>query len=364
MADDAITANLRRAVSFERDGKFFEAETLYRQIARMAPPHPMGNYLYANYKLLTGDFADAWPMFQKRLDDPFYRRKATMRLPQPWWDGAPAPGKTLLVHIDQGIGDAILCARFVPLAADRVKKLIFAVHRGLGRFFKGIDPRIETVETEDAVPEFDVHVDLFSLPALFGAAPGNMPKPPYVAAETKLIGAWRKRLAGGGLKVGLAWQGNPDNPRDAEKSLTLKTLAPLLRVPGVRFFGLQVGHGAEQVADAPAGVDFTDLGPALAGAKDGMVDTAAAVANLDLVISIDSAVAHLTAAMARPVWVLAYMVPDWRWMVAEATNLPRYAVGPWYPEARVFRQETRWQWPPVVEAVAAELGKLAARKRR
>ncbi len=362
MTDDPITANLRRAVSFERDGKFFEAESLYRQIAQLTPPHPMGHYLYGNYKLLTGDYEGAWPLFQMRLHDPFYRSKGTMRLPKPWWDGAPAPKKTLLVHVDQGIGDAILCARFVPQAADRVGRLIFAAHKGLGQFFKGVDARIDAVETGDPVPEFDLHVELFSLPALFDTAPGRMPLPPYFAADSKRATAWRERLGGPGLKVGLTWQGNPENPRDAEKSVTVKALGAVLRVPGARFFGLQVGHGAEQAVDVPKNVDFTDLGPDLARPRHRMLDTAAVVANLDLVISVDSAVAHLTAAMAQPLWLLAYMVPDWRWMVATATNPPRFEIGPWYPKARVFRQETRWDWRPVIAEVAADLKKLAEEK--
>lgn len=362
MAEDRMTANARRAASFERNGKFFEAEALYRQLTQQEPPHPMCHYLYGNFKLLTGDFDGAWPYFQMRLKDPFYLKKGTMQLPQPWWDGSTLKKKTLFVHVDQGIGDAILCARFVPTAADRVGKLILAVHKGLGRFFKGVDARIETAEIGDPIPEFDVHIDLFSLPALFGAKPGHTPLPPYLAADARRTQRWRNRLKRPSLKVGLAWQGNPANPRDAEKSIKLKAMKPILRVPGVHFFGLQVGHGADQAANIPKGVAFTDLGPDLARPRHRMLDTAAVVANLDLVISIDSAVAHLTAAMARPLWVLAYMVPDWRWMVAAETNPLRFEVGPWYPAARVFRQEKRWDWAPVINDVASELKKLAAEK--
>lgn len=362
MADDPMTANVRRAASFERDGRFFEAESLYRQLAQLKPPHPMSHYLYGNFKLLTGDFEGAWPLFQMRLKDPFYLKKGTMQLPQPWWDGAEIKDKTLFVHVDQGIGDAILCARFLPQAADRVGRLILAAHKGLGRFFKGFDPRIETVEIGDPWPVFDVHVDLFSLPAIFGAGPGAMPSPPYLAAEPALAKRWRKRLDGLGLKVGLAWQGNPQNPRDEEKSIPFKEMKPILAVPGARFFGLQVGHGADQAKRPPKGVDFTPLGEELGAARHGMIDTAAVIANLDLVISVDSAVAHLTAAMARPLWVLVYMVPDWRWMIAGETRPPRFEVGPWYPRARPFRQQTRWQWRPVIKEAAAELKKLAAGK--
>ena len=362
MTDDPITANLRRAVSFEREGKFFEAESLYRQLVQMRPPHPMSHYAYATYKLLTGDFEGAWPYFQMRLQDPFYRRKGTMQLPQPWWDGNPAPGKTLLVHTDQGIGDAILCARFVPEAADRVGRLIFAVQKGLGRFFNGVDSRIETLETGDPVPEFDIHIDLFSLPALFGAAPGRMPVPPYLAAEPALAAAWRDRLRGPGLAIGLAWRGNPENPRDAEKSIDLAALLPVLRVPRARFFSLQIGAGSDQVRDLPGNVKFADLGPELVPNPHGMIETAAVIDNLDLVISIDTSIAHLDGAMGKRLWVPRCMISDWRWMTAAEIRPPRFGAAPWYPEARPFRQEARWQWAPVVEEIARELAKLAETK--
>lgn len=363
MTDDPILATARRAVEFERDGRFFEAESLYRQLTQLSPPHPMSHYLYGAYKLLTGDFEGAWPLFQMRLKDPFYLKKATMRRPQPWWDGAELPDKTLFVHVDQGIGDAVLCARFLPAAADRVGKLILLAHEGLGRFFKGVDARIETIEIGDPWPEFDVHIDLFSLPALFGARPGNLPLPPYIAADPARARRWRKRLAGPGLKVGLAWQGNPESPRDKEKSIPFEELTPILRVPGVRFFALQVGIAAEQ-AKPPQGVDFTHLGPELIADRHGMLDTAAVIAGLDLVISSDSAVAHVTAAMAKPLWVVVYMVPDWRWMVADETRPPRFRVGPWYPDARPFRKQSRWDWQPVIEEVASALAELAATKSR
>ena len=172
-----------RAVSFRNEGKFFEAEALFRQLSQANSAYPLAVYEYGCFKLLTGDYEEAWPLFQHRLEDEVFKSKATMKMPQPFWDGRPAPDKTLLVHIEQGIGDAILCARYIPAAADLVGDVIFAVHTRKSRFFSSVDSRIRKVEMGDPMPEFDIHIDGFSLPIFFGAVPGNIPKPPYLFTD-------------------------------------------------------------------------------------------------------------------------------------------------------------------------------------
>ena len=352
-----------RAVGFMNEGKFFEAEALFRQLTQANSAYPLAVYEYGCFKLLTGDYEGAWPLFQRRLDDEVFKSKGTMQLPQPFWDGRPAPDKTLMVHIDQGIGDAILCARYIPAAADLVGDLIFAVHTKKGRFFSSVDPRIQIVEVGDPVPEFDIHIDVFSLPVFFDAAPGNIPKPPYLFAEPQLVAKWRDRLAGPEFKVGLAWQGNPDHVRDAERSMKLIEMVPLMEVPGSQFYGLQIGVGAEQAWDLPADLPFESLEDDLKDSNDNMVDEAAVVENLDLVISIDSAIANLAAAMGKPTWVPTPKIPDWRWLIVTGTEPLTYADGPWYPKARVFPTPVRFEWTQTVsamtEALAAEAGRAA-----
>ncbi len=360
MNEHPLAEAARRATSFRNEGRLFEAEALFRQLVQAEPDYPMAHYVYGNLKLLLGDYEAAWPLFQRRLDDEFYRRKGTMNLPQPFWDGGEQPDRTLLVHIDQGIGDAILCARYMPAVAEKVGQAIFAVHAGMGRFFSSVDPRIRIAEVGDPVPEFDLHIDAFSLPVLFDAAPGNIPEPPYLSAEPELAAKWRQRLGGSGLAVGVAWQGNPDHARDEERSMKISDLLPMLQVPGVRFYGLQVGPGAEQAADLPSAVAFESLEQELSEAADNMVDTAAAVANLDLVVSVDSAVAHLAAAMGRPTWVPTYMVPDWRWLMITGTEPLRYRNAPWYPAARVFPAKQRYDWTAPVAEMAELLAAASA----
>lgn len=355
---------MRRAVSFVNDGKFFEADMLYRQLLRSKPDIPLLYFMYGTFLLLKGEYAAAWPHFQRRLDDAFYKNKPTMQFPQPFWNGKKRPKKTLLVHIDQGIGDAIMCARFIPAAADRVGKLIFAAHERMRRFYSRLDPRVRMVQVGDPVPEFDIHVDLFSLPAYFGAASGNMPEPPYLSAEPDVAAKWKERLAGPEFRVGLAWQGNPQYLRDGERSMHLKQLEPILRTPGVKCFGLQVGSAAEQAKDLPADIAFENLAPELTASDDNMVDTAGAVANLDLVISIDSSMAHLAAAMGRPTWVATFSVPDWRWLRLTGTDPVRYENAPWYPKARIFVKRERYDWTKsIVEIAAALAAEVTARKK-
>lgn len=356
MTNSTIPEAIHRAAGFQYNGEFFLAEMMFRQLVQIDPPDHMARYLYGLFKLMRGEFDEAWPLFQERLQTDFYREKGSMKLPQPWWHGEDAADKTLLVHADQGIGDAILCARFLPQVADRVGRLILGIHKNMTPFFRAIDPRIEVVEMGDQLPQFDIHVDFFSLLSIFGAKPGNIPAPPYVTAEPGFSEHWKKRLDGPGLAVGLVWQGEPTHARDNERSIPLKDMEPVLRTPGVRFYGLQVGAGAEQVTDIPKAVDFTDLSADLTG--DGMMDTSAVIENLDLVITVDTAVANLAGAMGRPLWVLLSKVPDWRWIVTVEPDLPNFAPGPWFPDARLFHQETRWDWTGVIAKMADELGAL------
>lgn len=336
----------RLAVGLGADGHWDAAEDVYRQILAHCPGHPLTSYLYSHTLLSRGAYAEAWPLFMRRLDMDFYRAKGTTRLPQPYWDGSPAPDRRVLVHVDQGLGDLIMCARYIPAAAARVGRLIFAVTEGTRPLFSSINADIDIVEMGESAPEFDLHLHAFSLPAVFGTLPDTIPPARCLRAQPELAEQWRRRL-GGGFKVGLCWQGNPSHPRDGVRSLAIEQLLPILRVPGCRFFSLQVGPGAEQISRLPAEIAITDLSAELSTA-DVMVPAAAAIANLDLVISIDSGLAHLAGALGAPVWIPLPYAPDWRWFRhGERT--------PWYPSARLFRQGTPGQWPDCIARMAAAL---------
>ncbi len=357
---------LQHGIDLELNGSFIEAETIYRQVAGFKKAFPDAAYVYGCHQLLMGNYEKAWPLFQYRLKTDFYQRKGTMKLPAPFWDGTPIPDETLLVHVDQGLGDAVLCARFLPWAADRVGKLIFVSHAGFAEFFSGVDPRIEIIQMGDEVPLFHRHVDLFSLPAYFGADEENMPLPPYLAPSPDDAAVWRRRLAGDRPKVGLSWRGNAQNPRGKEKSLEFEEMLPILEVPEIDFYGLQTDMTDAERALLPGHVSFTDLGPEIAApaafeARRSFCDTAAAIAGLDLVIGIDSAVAHLTAAMGRPLWIVLYRYPDWRWMTLVDQETDVFRTSPWYPEPKRFRQRERWNWTDVVADLRAALAEASNR---
>lgn len=336
----------RKATALDADGEWEAAESIYRQILAHAPGHPLASFLYANALLAQGRYAQAWPLFQARLGMDFYRAKGTSRLPRPLWDGAPAPEATVLIHVDQGLGDLIMCARYIPLVADRVGRCIFAVSEGTRRLFRTVDPRVEIVEIGEPVPDFDLHAHAFSLPALFGTTLDTIPPAQCLRAEPDLVERWRLRL-GDGPKVGLCWQGNPRHPRDIARSIALVKLAPLLRVPGIRFLSLQVGHGVGQLEDLPPDIRPENLEPDLLS-DDVMVPAAAAIRAIDLVICVDSGLAHLAGALGAETWIPLPYSPDWRWLRhGERT--------PWYPTARLFRQTRPRQWGACVREMADAL---------
>ena len=195
------------------------------------------------------------------------------------------------------------------------------------------------------LPPFDLHCPLLSLPLLFATTPETIPGGvPYIAAPADRIAAWAPRLPAGGVRVGLAWSGHPGNARDHERSIPFARLAPLLSVPGIRFVSLQKDIRATDADDISRCNKVLDLG---SGLRD-FADTAAVIAQLDLVITVDTAVAHLAGAMGKPLWLLLPRVPDFRWGLDRATS-------PWYPGARLFRKGQVDTWDTVIAGVAAEL---------
>ncbi len=198
----------------------------------------------------------------------------------------------------------------------------------------------------DPLPEFDVHAPLMSLPGLFGTTLATIPaEVPYLFPEAGSIDRWREQLGPiGGLKIGIAWQGSPDHPRDRFRSIPLLQFAPLAGIAGVRLLSLQKGPGRDQLATVADRFAVTDLGPRL----DDFLVTAAVLSNLDLVITADTAVAHLAGALGVPVWVALPVAPDWRWLLAREDS-------PWYPTMRLFRQASWGDWEGVFRRMADEL---------
>jgi hypothetical protein len=259
------------------------------------------------------------------------------------WSGEDIGGRRLLLHAEQGFGDTIQFARYAPLAAARGADITLAVQPPLVPLLTGL-PGVAVIADRDPLPPFDRHCALLSLPRVFATTLDTIPGGvPYIAAPADRVAAWTPRLPRDGVRIGLAWSGHPANTKDHERSIPFAQLAPLLAVTGTRFVSLQKDVRAAD-ADAFQQCSILDLGPDL---RD-FADTAAVIARLDLVITVDTAVAHLAGAMGKPVWVLLPRTPDFRWLIDRDTS-------PWYPSARLFRKAGADGWGAVIARVAAAL---------
>jgi hypothetical protein len=254
---------------------------------------------------------------------------------------------TSLVEEEEGYGDNIHFCRYLPLLARRCGKVLVRCRPALEPILQrveGVAGVVPITASEPGMP-VDRYVHMMSLPHLLEPEPARMSDSvPYLAVDPDLGEHWRQRIKGARLKIGLVWAGNPTQPKDVVRSIPLSQFQPLAAVEGVTFYSLQKGPAAAQLAEAP--FPIVDLAPGLADFSS----TAAAIAQLDLVITVDTAVCHLAGALGRPVWTLLYFPPDWRWQLQGDETL-------WYPSMRLFRQGTERRWAPVIQEVAQALAK-------
>jgi len=325
----------------------------YCQAALAADPaHAPAHTMLATCLLLKGQMRAGFAAYEWRTRLKEYQAPERP-YPSPVWAGDDPAGLSLLVHGEQGLGDGIQFARYAPLLAKRGARVIVECAKPLARLFASLRGVDGVVAGGDPLPPHDAHVAMLSLPHLLGL--DDIPATgPYLAAEPGLAAHWAERLSGHpGLKVGLVWAGIPDFKDDRRRSPGLAAFLPLLDVPGVQFFALQKGGGRRDLDGLAGrlGPHFTDLGPAIAD----FADTAAIMANLDLVISSCTAPPHLAGALGRPVWTVLPLNADWRWLEAGEDS-------PWYPTMRLFRQERVGDWGPVMAQVRdALVRRVAAR---
>jgi len=331
-------------------GDLSGARRCYERALALRPDYPQASWNHCILDLQEGNFTAGWRDFEVR-----YRCgiKGLRNFPQPLWRGEPLDGARILLHSEQGFGDVIQFLRYLPMVRDAGGRLILSVPLGLRRMAAEI-PGVEALGvTGEALPEFDWHCPLMSLPYAFRTEMETIPRAvPYLTIpEASKEAAGRLSWPDQGLRVGLVWSGNPDHVEDKLRSIPLRLFEPLLRTEGVDFYSLQVGPGEAELAQVQASI--TDLRREI---RD-MADTAALLTHLDLVIAVDTAVVHLAGALARPAWVLLPLVPDWRWLMEGEEN-------PWYPTLRLFRQRKFRAWEPVLERVGQELAALARAKQR
>lgn len=314
----------------------------FRRALALQPDFARARWNLALALLLDGQFAEGWEAYEARLALPELGALRS-RLPGSLWDGRASAGQTVLVLSEQGLGDTLQFVRYAALAARAGVRCVLSCPDKLAPLLRSV-PGVAAVCTERDRPAYDAYVPLLSLARLFGTTPQTIPgSVPYIAVPTAQRAAARAALApGGARRIGLCWAGNSAHPDDRHRSLPLALLAPMLALPGTRWFSLQAGEAAAQLASMP-GAAVVPLPP-----EASLADTAARIAELDLVISVDTAVAHLAGALARPAWILLPFAPDWRWQLAREDSA-------WYPTLRLFRQERAHDWPAVVERLATAL---------
>jgi len=326
---------------------FTAAAAAFDRAATLAPDHAGTRWNQALLCLLRGDFAHGWPLYEWRRRTRFAPCAA---YPQPEWQGGPLDGVRLLVHPEQGLGDMLMAARYVPRLAAAGAHVILRSPVGLAGPLSSLDG-VGTLSREDEpLPPFDRHVPVMSLPGLFRAGIDPIPAAtPYLRADPALVAHWRTRIdglvpAGTALRAGLVWAGNPAFPGDRRRSPGLDALSPLLAAPGVRWFSVQMGPGRQAALAQGMPPGLIDLGPEI---RD-FADTAAILAVLDLLVSSCTAPAHMAGALGRPVWIILSRVPDWRWGLDRTDS-------PWYPTARLYRQTIAGDWSGPVAGMLRDL---------
>jgi tetratricopeptide (TPR) repeat protein len=339
------------AALYQVMGKLDEALESNRKAIAVNPRFAGAYWNLGLIHLLRGNFAEGWPLYEWRLRVPQLQAPG---YPLKRWDGSSLQGKRILLGMEQGLGDTIQFIRYVPQVAALGAKIYLAVQNEL------VDLIQESIKAErfclhgEPGPACDFYCPIMSLPLMFKTELDSIPHSvPYLNPSTELAQRWERKMpptTDKRLRVGLVWAGRPTHRNDRERSIQLSQLAPLISET-VLFFNLQKGDAGKQAKTPPARMEILDY----SGELENFAETAALIAQLDLVIAVDTAVAHLAGAMGKPVWVLLMTVPDFRWMMDREDS-------PWYPTMRLFRQKTSGQWSEVIGRVAEALRELTIKK--
>ncbi len=341
-------ANL--AVALRSAGELDEALAASHRAVALKPEEPLIRYNHAHALLLNGDLRGGFEEFRWGRNCKTWAHHYP-DLDQPEWEGEAFTGRTLLVFSDYGIGDAIQLLRYLPGVVARGGTVMLQVQPSLVPLLKDL-PGVTVIARGEPLPPFDLQLPMMGLPRVFGTTLQGIPAPvPYLQAEPATASRWQRALRlETKLKVGVVWAGNALHKGDKQRSIAAEAVLPRLAMPGVQLYSLQKEARPEDTAVLAAlGTDIADLAPALGS----FADTAAAVDTLDLVISVDTSVAHLAGALGRPVWVLLPYALDWRWMRDREDS-------PWYPTMRLFRQQKPRAWDNVIARAAADLARVAS----
>jgi tetratricopeptide (TPR) repeat protein len=349
-------AHVNLATALMKLSRASEMVAHYQRGLALDPTSHGARYNLSIADLRAGRFRQGWLGHESRWDFPELRMRRrpfalefgnTPAVPQ--WRGEPIAGKTILLHAEQGFGDTIQFVRYAPLVAALGAHVVLEVQSPLRTLLANLPGVDCLIARGDPLPAFDLHCPLLSLPFAFDTGVDTIPDTtPYLTVPAQSIAAARARFPSRengprSLRVGLVWAGNPKHSGDSQRSTTLRTLAPLVRVPGVTAISLQKGPATEQLHEAPD-LQLLDADPAL----DDFAGTAALISTLDVLITVDTAAAHLAGALGVPVWLLLPYLADWRWLEGRTDS-------PWYPTARLFRQPAPGDWPALIARVAQSL---------
>jgi tetratricopeptide (TPR) repeat protein len=330
--------------ALKASGKVSAAIAAYDRAIEISPDRPEPHWNRALALLTQGDFERGWAEYEWR-----HRRACAIHRPGILWNGQSLSGKTILLHAEQGLGDTIQFVRYLPMVAAKGGRIVLECQPELCRLLGGSTNPSAVMSSDQPPPGFDVRCPLMSLPRIFGTRLDSIPcKIPYLKPAPALVEKWNKTLGPrtNARRVGLVWAGHPGHQFDRNRSMTLPDLAPLASIDGLDFYSLQKGPAAGQALNPPPGMSTIDHTAMLTD----LAETAALIANLDLVISVDTAVAHLAGAIGKPLWLLLAFSPDWRWMTERSDS-------PWYPSMRLFRQPAIRDWKGVMWEVCRELSR-------
>jgi len=332
---------------YTRLGRLDQAILACRRALELSPQHAYAHWNLGIASLLAGDWSEGWRQYEWRKRPELYA--AHFRIPRgEEWNGGDLAGRCLTVCAEQGLGDAIQLARYLPLLASRGAHLILSCARPLIPLFADLPHLCAVLDRADALPDADLWVDQMSLPGIFGTLPTNIPgAASYISADPKRVAHWRGLLPQD-FKVGLVWCGNPLHSNDRRRSLAPGDLEELLNISGVSLISLQLGPPLPMGWEGPvfnAAAQLLDF-----------AETAACIANLDLLITVDTSAAHLAGAMGKCVWTMLPFAPDWRWLTKRTDT-------PWYDSMRLFRQSVDGDWKSVVHEIAGRLRSLLAQPR-
>jgi tetratricopeptide (TPR) repeat protein len=342
-----VEAYHNRAITQTEMNLLDEAMASYDKALALDPNYTPASWNRANLLLLLGKFEEGFQQYENRNSLKTFRELRSYKQPL-WPEGVSISGKVLLICHELYLGDMIQFCRYAKLAEAHGAKVIISAQDCLCELLQGLGPAIEIMSDKFQPECFDYYISLMSLPLMLKTVLETIPQQvPYLHADKARVEGWRKRLGDRGFKIGVCWQGSKLST-DKKRSFPLSEFYNISQLPNVRLISLQKSDGLEQLAQMPAGMTVESLGDDFDAGGQAFLDTAAVMKNLDLVITCDTAIAHLAGALAIPTWVVLKQVPDWRWLLARSDS-------PWYPTIRLFRQTERGVWETVFAQMESAL---------